>query len=85
MNKISIEKKDVVYMLKNAMLVIIGSVVLAFGFGVFLMPFDLVTGGVSGLSLVLSVIIPVEFLTVDIYVTVIAVSDNSVANLYVLA
>lgn len=70
MKKLSIEKKDIIYTIKNALLVIIGSVVLAFGFGVFLMPFDLVTGGVSGLSLVLSVIIPIEFLTVDIYVTV---------------
>ncbi len=70
MKKISISKRDVAFYLKNTFLVVLGSVLLAVGFGVFLMPFDLVTGGVGGLSIVLNEIIPLDFMTVDIYVTV---------------
>lgn len=64
------DKTAVLTALKNALWVIAGSVILAFGFGVFIFPFNLVTGGVSGLSVAIVKIIPFEFLTVDLCVTI---------------
>jgi uncharacterized membrane-anchored protein YitT (DUF2179 family) len=43
---------------------------LSFGTSVFILPFDLVTGGVSGIAIVLDKILPFEFLSIDIIVTV---------------
>ena len=40
-------------MLKNTGLVILGTFVLAFGIGMFIFPFDLVTGGISGIGIIL--------------------------------
>lgn len=42
----------------NALYVIVGSVSLAVGVGVFIKPFSLVTGGVSGLSIAISTFLP---------------------------
>ena len=50
-NKLS--KKDILIAIKNIFLVIIGTVILAFGTGVFLFPFQIVTGGISGLAIIL--------------------------------
>lgn len=63
----NINKKD---FLKNTLLIVFGTVLLAFGTGVFLVPFNLVTGGMSGLAISLVNFIPIEFLTVDVYVTI---------------
>lgn len=57
--------------IKNLSLVIAGTLVLAFGTAIFILPFDLVTGGVSGIAIVLDKLITVEFLTVDRIVTII--------------
>ena len=61
--------------LKNTLLVIVGTLVLAFGVGVFVVPFELVTGGVTGLSIVLKKMLDeVELLSgidISIYVAVI--------------
>ncbi len=54
--------------LKNALWVIVGSVIIAFGFAVFIFPFDLVTGGVSGLAVAIVRVLPFDFLTVDLCV-----------------
>lgn len=56
--------------LKNFALVVAGTLVLSFGTAVFILPFELVSGGVSGYSIVLSHIIPIEFLTADRIVTI---------------
>ena len=69
MLKILKDKAAILTALKNAAWVIVGSVILAFGFSVFIFPFDLVTGGVSGLSLALVKILPFE-IPVDILVTI---------------
>ena len=50
---------------------IAGTLVLAFGTAVFILPFDLVTGGVSGIAIVLDKVISLEFVTIDRLVTVI--------------
>lgn len=39
--------------IKNTLLVIFGTTVLAFGTAIFIIPFDLVTGGVSGIGIIL--------------------------------
>ena len=69
MLKILKDKTAMLAALKNALWVIAGSVVLALGFGVFIFPFDLVTGGVSGLSVAIVKILPFE-LSVDLCVTI---------------
>ena len=70
MKKVDFSKDNVKRILKNSIIVVIGTIVLAFGTGVFLVPFDLVTGGMTGLAISLVKIIPLEFMTVDIYVTI---------------
>lgn len=57
-------------MLKNVSLVVLGTFVLSLGTAVFLLPYELVTGGVPGLSIVLHRLLPFEFLTLDLLVTI---------------
>ena len=62
-------------MIKNIFLVIIGTVILAFGTGVFLFPYNIITGGIAGISITLNNLIPeFEILglkSYDIYVFVV--------------
>ena len=64
------DKDAMITALKNAMWVVAGSVILAFAFAVFIFPFDLVSGGVSGLSVAVIQILPFDFLTVDVLVAI---------------
>ncbi|MGM9632206.1 MAG: YitT family protein [Eubacteriales bacterium] len=66
--KLTFSKKDILHQLKNLFLVIFGTGVLALGTAVFIVPFDLVTGGISGIAIVLQKIIPLE-LSIDFYIT----------------
>lgn len=68
--KIKLTKSEVLTTLKNIFLVIAGTLILSFGSAVFIIPFDLVTGGVSGIAIILNKIIPIEFLTVDLIITI---------------
>ena len=61
-------KQELLPMTKNIFLVIVGTAVLAFGTAIFIVPFDLVIGGVSGLAIVLEKIIPLS-LSMDFYIT----------------
>ena len=63
-------KPDPLTTIKNIGLVVLGTLILSFGTSIFLLPFNLVTGGVAGLSLVISNFIAVEWLTVDLIVTI---------------
>lgn len=56
--------------LKNFCLIIIGTLILAFGTAVFVIPFDLIVGGVSGLSIIISRLVGSEFLSVDLLITI---------------
>ena len=47
-------KKEWYVFAKNTALVLAGTFVLAFGIAVFIFPFDLVTGGISGIGIILS-------------------------------
>jgi uncharacterized membrane-anchored protein YitT (DUF2179 family) len=51
--KMSLSKADVLGKAKNLGLVILGTLVLAFGCAIFVVPFELVSGGVTGLSIVI--------------------------------
>ena len=55
--------------LKNLFLVTLGTASIAFGTAVFMIPFDLVSGGMSGMAIILDLVIPIEFITVDIIIT----------------
>ena len=62
MGKLNI-KVDKKTLLKNAwhvFLVVVGTLVLAFGSGCFLVPFNIISGGVTGFSLLLKDFIPVD-------------------------
>lgn len=67
----NMSKKDVLTSVKNFALVLLGTFVLAFGTGVFVVPFDLVVGGVSSIAIILDKLIGYAPLTVDFYVTVV--------------
>ena len=62
---VSVIKKELWKYTRNVILVVVGTLILSFGTAVFILPFDLVTGGMSGLAIVIDAIIPSEFLTVD--------------------
>ncbi|MBQ8407472.1 MAG: YitT family protein [Clostridia bacterium] len=64
-------KTEILTFIKNVMLVIAGTLVLSFGTAIFILPFDLVTGGVSGIAIVLNKLISVELLTIDRIVTLV--------------
>ncbi len=51
--KIKYTKSELLLQLKNLGLVILGTLVLAFGCAVFVVPFNLVTGGVTGLAIII--------------------------------
>ncbi len=70
MKKIFNSRRELIRALKNSGLVVLGSIILAFGIAVFIVPFDLVTGGVSGLSIAIVAALDIEFITVDLCVTV---------------
>ena len=68
--KIKFSRSEIFTALKNVILIIVGTLILSFGVAVFIIPFDLVTGGVSGIAIILNKIISVEFFTVDLIITI---------------
>lgn len=64
-------KREWMITLKNLSLVIIGTTILGFGVGVFILPFDLVTGGIPGIAIILKHVIPVEAISVEMYTTIV--------------
>lgn len=56
--------------LKNTALVLLGTLVLAFGTAIFILPMNIVSGGVSGLSIILKLLLPAEWITIDMIVFV---------------
>jgi uncharacterized membrane-anchored protein YitT (DUF2179 family) len=63
-------KKELWNQARNLLLVVAGTIVLAFGTAVFLLPFNLVAGGMSGLAIVIDILIPAEVVTVDLIITI---------------
>ena len=67
-----ISKKELIQIIKNLFLVIAGTLVLAFGTSIFILPMNIVSGGVSGLSIIIKLLLPFEFITVDLIVLVLS-------------
>lgn len=65
-----LDKKNFVSGIKNFSLVVFGTAILAFGFAVFMIPYNLVAGGVAGISIILDKLIDSEIITVDLMVTI---------------
>ncbi len=63
-------KKEVISAVKSTALVIAGTVTIAFGTGLFLVPYGLVAGGMSGMAIVLAEISASVGLDEDFYITV---------------
>ena len=55
-----LSKKDIFLFVKNTVLVILGTLILAFGTAIFILPMNIVSGGVSGLSIVIDILLPFE-------------------------
>ncbi len=68
--KLKKTRQELLRTLKNVFLVIIGTLSISFATSVFLLPFDLVTGGVAGYSIVIKQLIPIDFITKEIIITV---------------
>ncbi len=68
--KLKMTKQDVLKNIKNIGLIVVGTLILALGTSLFMLPYDLVTGGISGYAIVLSQIIPQEYLTVEMIITI---------------
>ena len=70
MNKLT--KKEIYSYLSKNLLVILGTVILAFGSAVFLIPFDLVMGGTSGIAIIIKSCFPqgLDSATVDVYINI---------------
>ena len=64
-----LKKNDIWKTVKNLFLVTAGTVILAFGTAVFILPFNMVMGGVSGISVVLSKALPWD-ISVELMITV---------------
>ena len=58
--KIKLTKKQVLSSLWKIFLVVFGTFILAFGSGVFLVPFQIVSGGITGIGVLLSSFLPVD-------------------------
>ena len=67
MNKIKFGK-DFWIMMKNLGLVVLGTVILAFGTAIFILPMNIISGGISGLSIIIKFLIPLEIITIDLIV-----------------
>ncbi len=70
MKKLERDGKLLSVRIKNMILVVIGTLIAAFGTAVFVLPHELVFGGLSGMALVLDKVVPFEFFTVDLAVTI---------------
>lgn len=60
LKNVKVEKKTIWKTLYRLFLVIIGTIVLGFGSGVFLVPFEIVSGGVTGIGILLADFLPVD-------------------------
>lgn len=63
-NKLNPKKRLVLHTIFKIFLVLLGTFILAFGTGIFLVPFNIITGGVSGISILLG---KLNILSVDIW------------------
>ncbi len=62
-------RQEILLLLKNILLTVIGTAILAFGSAVFIIPFDLITGGMSGIAIILVDVLPFD-ISIDLYITI---------------
>ncbi len=65
-----INKFDLIKTVNSILLIIAGTLILAFGTAIFILPFDMVVGGVSGLAILVDAVLPFEFLSIDFIITI---------------
>lgn len=70
MDNVTPAKEKIFGNIRKISLIISGTAILAFGNIVFMLPFDIVSGGIFGLSIVLEKIISISFLTTESIVTI---------------
>ncbi len=63
---------EIIRIIKNLALTLFGTLVLAFGTAVFLVPYSLVSGGMSGIAIVINLLFDSELITVDLIVAVLS-------------
>lgn len=70
--KLKLSKQDLIKSAKNIFLIVVGTLILSFGTSLFMLPYDLVTGGISGYAIVISQLVPpeIEWLTVEMIITI---------------
>ena len=72
----NLTKKQIIAGIINVSLVVLGSFVLAFGNAAFLIPFDLITGGLSSIGIIIQYFLDangVDFQIVDIVIWTITI------------
>ena len=69
--KLSFAKNDILRWLKQVALDLLGTIVLSFGCAVFIIPFELVSGGATGLAIVIDAILPNEIFGINVTVDLI--------------
>lgn len=65
-----LSKTELLPLARNLALVTLGTLVLAFGTAVFILPMNIVSGGVSGLSIIIKLLIPGDAVSVDLIVLI---------------
>ncbi len=68
---LKLTRHEILHTIKNLSLIILGTLLLSFGTAIFIIPTSLVTGGVSSIAIILDLILPFEFLNIDILITAI--------------
>ncbi|MGI6713929.1 MAG: YitT family protein [Bacilli bacterium] len=71
--QIPLTKKERLKQIQDLMLVILGSMILAFAAGIFLVPASINAGGLAGIGIVVDYILNLSFDTVDITVAIVGV------------
>lgn len=63
--------KRILQQVKNFLLVVAGTLILALGTALFIIPFDLVVGGISSIAILLNRLLNIQFLTTDLLITIV--------------
>lgn len=64
------KQKNALILVKNVLLTVVGTLTLSFGSAVFIIPFNLVCGGVTGISIAVSSIIKSELVTTEALIAI---------------
>ena len=68
--KLKVTKTEALTVLKKFILIVLGTLVLSFGCAVFVIPFNLVTGGVTGLAIAVEALLPAGSIDIDVLIAI---------------